>query len=149
MNLQKSFNSANHQMLLPKLNDYGFMGFKWLVHILSVKRNQYLSISGFDSGLAAINCGSPQGSVLGPLLFLLYLNDLNHAITFCKSDHFAHDTNLLCMSNSIKKLNKGVNANFKHQVKWLNANKTIFSVKTKLRWWSLNLRKRNLKVIWK
>ena len=68
------------------------------------------SINGFDSGLAAINCGVPQGSVLGPLLFLLYINDLNHTIKFCKVHHFVDDTNLLWMSNSIKKLNKLVNA---------------------------------------
>ena len=69
-------------------------------------RSQYVSINGYESGLAAINCGVPQGSVLGPLLFLLYINDLNQAIQFDKVDHFADDANLLCLSNSIKKLNK-------------------------------------------
>ena len=92
-------------------------------------RNQYVSINGFDSGLAAINCGIPQGSVLGPLLFLLYINDLNHTTKFCKIHHFADDTNLLCMSNSIKKLNKLVNADLKHLVYWLNANKISLNVK--------------------
>ena len=72
-------------------------------------RNQYVSINGFDYGLAAINCGVPQGSVLGPLLFLLYINDLNQAINFCSVHHLADDTNLLCMSNSIKKSDKLVN----------------------------------------
>ena len=57
-----------------------------------------------NPGLAAINCGIPQGSVLG-LVFLLYINDLKKAITFCKVHHFADDTNLLCMS----KLNKLIN----------------------------------------
>ena len=47
-----------------------------------------------DSGLAAINCSVTQGSVLGPLLFLLYKNNLNKAIQFCKVPHFADDTNL-------------------------------------------------------
>ena len=66
---------------------------------------------------------------LGPLLFLLYINDLNQAIKFCKVHHFADDTNLLCLSNSIKKLNKQVNADIKHLVNWLNANKISFNVK--------------------
>ena len=61
--------------------------------------SQYVSINGYDSGLAAINCGVPQGSVLGPLLFLLYINDLNQAIKFCKVHHFADDANLLCLGN--------------------------------------------------
>ena len=66
---------------------------------------------------------------LGPLLFLLYINDLNQAIKFCKVHHFADDTNLLCLSNSIKKLNKQVNADLKHLVNWLNANKISLNVK--------------------
>ena len=88
-----------------------------------------MSINGYQSGLAAINCGVPQGSVLWPLLFLLYINDLNQAIKFCKVHHFADDTNLLCLSNSIKKLNKQVNADLKHLVNWLNANKISLNVK--------------------
>ena len=56
-------------------------------------------INGFDSGLTTINCGISQGSVLEPLLFLLYINDLNQAIKFGKVHHFADDTNLLCLSN--------------------------------------------------
>ena len=52
-----------------------------------------MSINGYESGLAAINCGVPQGSVLGLLLFLLYINDLNQAIKPCKVHHFADDTN--------------------------------------------------------
>ena len=92
-------------------------------------RNHYVSINGYESGLAAINCGVSQGSVQGSLLFLLYINDLNQAIKFCKVYHFTDATNLLCLSNSIKKLNKLVNADLKHLVNWLNANKTSLNVK--------------------
>ena len=96
-------------------------------------RNQHLSINDFDFGLTTINCGVPQGSVLRPLLFLLYINDLNQAIKSFKVHHFVDDSNLLCLSNSIKKLNKLVNADLKHLVNWLNANKISLNVK-KLKW---------------
>ena len=107
VDLQKAFDTVDHQILLAKLNHYGIRGVSndWFKSYLS-NRNQYVSTNGFDSSLTSINCGILQGSVLGPLLFLLYINDLNQVIKFCKVHHFADDTNLLCLSNSIKKLNK-------------------------------------------
>ena len=134
MDLQKPFDTVNHQILWAKLNRYGIRGVPndWFKSCLS-NRSQYVPGNGQESGLAAINCGVPQRSVLGPLLFLLYINDLNQAIKFCKVHHFADDTNLLCLSNSIKKLNKLVNADLKHLVNWLNANKISLNVK-KLKW---------------
>ena len=112
VDLQKAFDTVDHQILLAKLNHYGIRGVSndWFKSCLS-NRNQYVSINGYES---AINCGVPQGSVLGPLLFLLYINELNQAIKFCKVHHFADDTNLLCLSNSIKKLSRLVNADLKH-----------------------------------
>ena len=103
----------------------------WFKSYLS-DRNQYVSINGYESGLAAINFGVPQGSVLGPLLLLMYIHDLNQAIKFCKTHHFADDTNLLSLSISIKKLNKLVNSGLKRLVNWLNGNKfSIFKSKQK------------------
>ena len=121
MNLQEAFETVDRQILLAKLNHYGIRGVSndWFKSYLS-DLSQYVSINGYESGIAAINCGVPQGSVLGPLQFLLYINDLNQAIKFCKVHHFADDTDLLCLSNSNKKL---VNADLKHLVNWLNANK--------------------------
>ena len=119
VDLQKAFDTINHQILLAKLSHYGICWFSnnWLKSYLS-NRNQYVSINGFDSGLVAINCGVAQGSVVGPLLFLIYINDLSQTTKFWKVHHFADDTNLL-YKNSIKKLNKLFNADLKHLVNWL------------------------------
>ena len=103
VDLQKAYGTVADQILLTKLNHYGIHGVSnnWFKSYLS-NRNQYVSINGYESGLAAFNCGITQVSVLGPLLFLLYINDLNQAIKFGKVHHFADDTNLLCLSNSKK-----------------------------------------------
>ena len=72
VDLQKAFDIVDHQILLVKLNHYGIFGVSndWFKSYLP-NHNQYVSINGYKSGLAAINCRVPQGSVLGPLLFLL------------------------------------------------------------------------------
>ena len=77
--------------------------------------------------------GLPQGSVLGPLLFLVYINDLHKAIKFSTIHHFAGDTNLLVVNDSIKKLQKRVNLDLRFLCKWLKANKiSLNASKTEL-----------------
>ena len=82
--------------------------------IASVGRYVGGSVGRWSLGLTKLNCDVPQGSVLGPLPFLLYINDLNQAIKFCKIHHFADDTNLLYLGKPIKKLNKFVNIDLKY-----------------------------------
>ena len=74
VDLQKAFDIAEHQILLAKLKHYGIRGVSndCFKSYLS-NRSQYVLINGYESGLVAINCGVPQGSLLGPLLFLLYI----------------------------------------------------------------------------
>ena len=124
VDLQKAFDTVNHEILIQKLNHYGVRGTvnKWFLSYLT-NRSQSVSILGFESDILPIKHGVPQGSVLGPLLFLIYINDLNNAICYSKVFHFADDTNLLNISNDPSKLQKQLNIDLKLLYKWLLANK--------------------------
>ena len=130
VDLQKAFDTVEHDILLSKLEHYGIRGLanEWFKSYLS-NRKQYVSINGYHSNLADVKFGVPQGSVLGPLLFLIYINDLNQALKFCKVHHFADDTNLIHFSKSVNRLNKHVNLDLKNLTYWLNANKISLNVK--------------------
>ena len=103
-----------------------------------------------------IACGVPQGSVLGPLLFLVYNNDLHEAVTHSLIHHFADDTNILYCSKSLKKIDKYMNHDLSQIAQWLranrislNANKTeliIFRPKNKSITKHLNFRISGLKI---
>ena len=104
--MKKALDTIDHNISMGKSKHYGIRGkaYNWFESYLK-ERKQYVSINGFNSKDLPISCGVLQGSVPGPLLLLLYINDLHTAIKFCWVHHFADDTNLLHISNSIKKLN--------------------------------------------
>ena len=108
LDLQKEFDSVDCEIVLAKLNHYGVCGVpnEWFWSYHSNRQQQMVMIQVS----LKINCGVPQGSVLGPLLFLLYIDDLNQAIKLFKVHHFAEDTNLLL--NLSKKLIKIVNTDY-------------------------------------
>ena len=124
IDLQKAFDTVDHDILIKKLSHYGVRGVPndWFRSYLS-NRKQFVSINGVNSNLQPVQYGVPQGSVLGPLLFLIYINDLHSAITFCTTRHFADDTNLLIKNKSLKQLKKQLNLDLRKLVSWLNANK--------------------------
>ena len=84
----------NHDLLIKKLFIYGIRGTAnaWLNNYLT-NRNQYVIADGHSSGMRLITCGVPQGSVLGPVLFLLYINDICNVSNLLKFVLFADDTN--------------------------------------------------------
>ena len=100
-------------ILTQKLNHIRGVANNWFSSYLQ-NRSQYVRINGFNSKLEHIHCGVLQGSILGPLLLLIYINDLNCAIRYSSVHHFADDTNLLNYNNSVKRMNKQVNQHLKN-----------------------------------
>ena len=134
VDLQKAFDIVDHKILLHKLQCYGIRGVcnNWFKSYLS-DRKQFVSINGCNSDLMPVDCDAPQGSVLGPLLFLMYINDLHKAIQYRKVHHFDDDTNIFHTSKSVKNLNKQINRDMKHLNNWLSANNISLNVeKTEL-----------------
>ena len=94
---------------------------------------QFASINKSESGKRELKYCVPQGSVLEPLLFILFINNLHKNIEFCTVHHFADNTNLLLVEKSLKKLNKHMNRDLKLVVEWIRANKlSLNTSKTEL-----------------
>ena len=102
IDLEKAFDTVSHDILLEKLNHYGIRGIAndWFRSYLS-DRTQFVSINGFNSDYKTVKYGVPQGSVLGHLLFLIFINYLNIEI---KNLETIHDICLLNIKDSIKKI---------------------------------------------
>ena len=133
IDLKKAFDTVNHDILIIKLAFYGIRGIshKWLkVYLTNI--SQFVVVDSKTSSTKQLTCGVPQGSVLGPVLFLLYINDLCSVSNVLKLVLFADDTNIFYSSDSLHDLQTTVNAELSKLFAW-------FSVK-KL---SLNLTKTN------
>ena len=123
LDLSKGFDCVNHEILLKKLLHYGIRGVahEFFKSYLT-NRQQYTFVNGVESEWLTVLCGVPQGSVLGPLLFLLYTNDMSYASNF-SINLFADDTCLsLCHSN-LNTLNLQCNVEAARVDEWFKANR--------------------------
>ena len=129
IDLKKAFDTVDHQILLNKLELYGMKGQALtLLKSYLTNRNQKCQIKNSFSSERLIKCGVPQGSILGPLFFLLYINDLPHCLNKTKPRLFADDTNLTASANSMTDLETAVNSDLENLRKWLIANKLSLNV---------------------
>ena len=130
IDLKKAFDTVDHEILLNKLNHYGFRGIinDWFSSYLK-NRTQTTQVGQHISDKVIITCGVPQGSVLGPLLFLLYVNDIHKCSKKLRFYLFADDTNILYADKNVKALETTINVELQKLYVWLTANRLTLNTK--------------------
>ena len=129
IDLSKAFDTVDHKILLEKLEIYGLRGnvLDWFSSYLA-NRKQYVSHNNINSKPLSIRCGVPQGSILGPLLFLLYINDLCNISHLLQKKLFADDTNLFYSHKSSIELFQNMNMELEKLVLWFRLNKLSLNI---------------------
>ena len=121
LDIQKAFDSVDHQILCKKLSAMGIQSTAWFHSYLS-SRMQIVNINGVESDPLANTCGVPQGSILGPLLFLCYVNDMPNSIN-CLMLQYADDSALIYSDKDPEKISYVLRSNLESCNKWLIENK--------------------------
>ena len=125
IDLKKAFDIVQHQILLYKLQHYGIRGlaFQWFESYLS-KRKQFVLMKNIQSDISELcEYGVLQGSVLGPILFLLFINDIHMSLSKITIKLFADDTNCFISDKNFNSLERLVEIELNRLQKWINANK--------------------------
>ena len=133
LDLSKAFDTVNHDILFKKLKHYGVRGIalSWIKSYFS-DQQQFVQLNNARSVLRPITCGVPQGSILGPLLFLIYINDICNVSVIAKLILFADDTNLFFSHPNPAYLVHEINQELNKFSFWFRANKLSLNLdKTK------------------
>ena len=137
LDLQKAFDTVNHSILIHKLQEYGLNinVINWFQSYLK-DRNHVTTINGMKSNVQNSTCGIPQGSILGPLLFIMYINDLPKHVSNVQISMYADDTAIFYTSKDVNDIVDKINDDMKNVDNWLSRNKL-----------SLNIQKTNFMII--
>ena len=129
LDLSKAFDTINHDILLQKMEFYGIRGIAhdWMKSYLS-NRSQFVRYQNCSSNKKSTTCGIPQGSVLGPLLFIIYTNDLPDCLSRSKGILFADDTTVYLSSKNTNELYTNMSADLTKLADWFHANKLSLNV---------------------
>ena len=135
LDLSKAFDTISHNILIKKLEHYGVRGIcnNWFSSYIS-NRKQYTQVNEHRSSLKEITCGVPQGSILGPIVFLIYINDISNSTELNLS--FADDTTIYCSETTLDENRKKATSELSKILDWLHANRL-----------SLNINKTNFNII--
>ena len=129
IDLKEAFNTVDHKILCKKLELYGVQGREVsCFESYLTNRKQFCWVNGVDSETGDMEVGVPQGSCLGPLLFLIYINDLPQAVQDSTVSMYANDTSLCYQSSDITWLNETINSDLKQLDTWLQGNKLSLNV---------------------
>ena len=129
LDLTKAFDTVNHSILLYKLEHYGIRGIvNNFFGSFLLNRNQYIAINNTNFSLKSIDIGVPQGSILGPLLFLIYINDIPNSVK-CTPRLFADDTCLLMGAASTTILENQLKDDLNNICNWISANNLTLNSK--------------------
>ena len=136
LDLSKAFNSLEHQTIFAKLECYGIRGtsLDWFKSYLTNRRMRvkckagHLNV-GTRSEIFGVNYGCPQGSCLGPLIFLIFANDLQYNITFLQSIQFADDTTLYVSGRNKAYLEHYIAIDLNSIQDWFRANKLTLNIR--------------------
>ena len=149
LDLSKAFGTIGHDILLYKLNYYGIRGtaFEWFNSYPSGRMQQVQFNNCLSSTIKPITRSVPQGSILGPLLFILYVNDFRNCLDFSTNVSFADDSNIFITGKNIQSVYSKTNLELKNIDEWMTANKlTVNSAKTKYEYLLFTPRKSNYSV---
>ena len=130
IDFSKAFDMVEHTILLRKLEHYGIRGLalRWMTSYLQ-NRSQFVSLSGENSSIKHMQYGEPQGSILGPLLFIIYINDLPNIFNRAKFILYADDANIIINGANIADIVQQLNALCNILPNWVISNSLALNLK--------------------